>query len=99
MLSVPWTNDPPWNVFCPKYWSKPLPWRQNRVLCHKPAVFRDRTFDSNSVSSDKVCDTLHNKHMRSRLTWAQQVQETGRCWKSVASTAPLVTLLRPMEKM
>ena len=32
----------------------------------KPAVFRDRTFDSNSVSSDKVCDKVSGK---GRVKW------------------------------
>src|SRR5437870_12782312 len=58
--------DPPVHVSCPKYWSKTPPGPQNPVLCRKPAGFRERTFDANSGSSDKVCDKVSGK---GRLNW------------------------------
>src|SRR6266487_3067266 len=58
--------DPPRHVSCPKYWSKTPPGPQNPGLCPKPAVFRERTIDLNSGSSDKVCDKVSGK---GRLKW------------------------------
>src|SRR6266567_6585591 len=39
---------------------------QKACFCRKPAVFRERTFDLNSGSSDKVCDKVSGK---GRLKW------------------------------
>src|SRR6266852_4347444 len=53
-----WTSDPQVHVFCPRSCTKPPPWRQIQVPCHKPAVFRETTFDQSSVNFDKVCDKV-----------------------------------------
>src|SRR5258707_13564898 len=76
-------------VSCPKYLSKPLPWWQNPVVCCKPAVFRDRTIASHSVSSNKVCDKVHGKgRVRPDLELELDLEESGFIREVASAFAP-----------